>query len=154
MFVVAGLGNPGKQYEGTRHNIGFRVVSALADKHKIHGKIEPKFNAIIGRGSINGIDTIVVEPLTFMNLSGDAILKILNWYKIDYHNLIVVYDDTDINLGKLRFRLDGSDGGHKGIRSIIQNLGNKNDFTRLRVGIGPAPNGPERKNFVLQTIFS
>ncbi|MEW5818626.1 MAG: aminoacyl-tRNA hydrolase [Cyanobacteriota bacterium] len=153
MYLVAGLGNPGAQYEGTRHNIGFRVVSKLAERHNIAGKISQDFKALCGKGSVCGVDTIVVEPLTFMNLSGYSILKILNWYKIESSNLIVIYDDIDLNLGRLRFRPAGSDGGHKGIRSIIEQLGNKTDFSRLRVGIGPGPSGPLRKNFVLQPFL-
>lgn len=153
MYLIAGLGNPGKQYEATRHNIGFRVVSSFAQKHNIQGKTLPEFKAIAGKGNIFGADTIVVEPLTFMNLSGFSILKILNWYKIEIGNLIVVYDDIDINLGKIRLRPGGSDGGHNGIKSIIQQAGGKNDFSRLRVGIGPGPTGPERKNFVLKPFL-
>ncbi|MGD9580610.1 MAG: aminoacyl-tRNA hydrolase [Vampirovibrionia bacterium] len=149
MYLIAGLGNPGAQYEATRHNIGFRIISNLAEKHKIDGNFSQKFNAIVGKGTIKGIDTILVEPLTFMNLSGNAILKILNWYKIDHTKMLIIYDDIDLNLGRLRFKDGGSDGGHNGIKSIIEQLGGKQNFDRLRVGIGPGPNGPERKNFVL-----
>lgn len=149
MILVAGLGNPGKQYESTRHNIGFQVVSALAEKHNISGKQVNKFNAITGAGTVCGVDTIIVEPLTFMNLSGEAILKILNWYKIDPGKMIIIYDDIDLNLGRLRFRPEGSDGGHNGIKSIIGVLGGRQNFARLRVGIGPGPGGSLRRNFVL-----
>lgn len=152
MFLIAGLGNPGREYEYTKHNIGFRVVSNLADKHKIRGEFSSKFKALVGKGNILGIDTIIVEPLTFMNCSGFSILTILNWYKIDLSNLIVVYDDMDINLGKIRFRPDGSDGGHKGVKSIIEHAGGKTDFNRLRVGIGPRPDYIDRINFVLTTF--
>ena len=153
MFLVAGLGNPGPQYEGTRHNIGFRVVSSLADKYEIEGKVSQKFNAIVGRGSIKGVDTIVVEPLTFMNLSGNSILKILNWYKIEYTNMLVIYDDIDLDLGRFRFKSGGSAGGHNGMKSIIEQLGGKKDFDRFRIGIGPGPGGAERKNFVLKRFL-
>lgn len=153
MILVAGLGNPGAKYEATRHNIGFQVASALAEKHGIKGKQVNKFNAIAGVGNICGVDAIIVEPLTFMNLSGDAILKILNWYKLDYSKMIVVYDDIDLNLGRVRFRPDGSDGGHNGTKSIIGVLGGRKNFARLRVGIGPGPGGPQRKNFVLSRFL-
>lgn len=153
MFLVAGLGNPGPQYEGTRHNIGFRVVSSLADKYKIEGKVSQKFNAIVGRGSVKGVDTIIVEPLTFMNLSGNSILKILNWYKIEYTNMLVIYDDIDLNLGRFRFKSGGSAGGHNGMKSIIEQLGGKKDFDRFRIGIGPGPGGAGRKNFVLKRFL-
>jgi PTH1 family peptidyl-tRNA hydrolase len=153
MKLIAGLGNPGKEYEGTRHNIGFMVVSKLAEKHNIPGKMMPQFKAIVGKGVIKGVDTIIVEPLTFMNLSGFSVLKILNWYKIELADLIVVYDDIDFNLGKMRFRPDGSAGGHKGIQSIIDQSGGNQGFSRLRVGIGPGPSGPERKNFVLKPFL-
>lgn len=153
MYLVAGLGNPGAQYEGTRHNIGFRVISSLSDKNKIEGKFSQKFNAIVGRGTIKGVDTIIVEPLTFMNLSGNSILKILNWYKIEYTNMLVIYDDIDLNLGRLRFRKDGTAGGHNGMKSIIEQLGGKTDFDRLRVGIGPGPSGSERRDFVLKCFL-
>lgn len=154
MKLVAGLGNPGAQYEKTRHNIGFAVVGSFAEKYEIKAKFESKFNALVGKGSVFGKDTIVVEPLTFMNLSGEAIIKIVNWYKIDISEIIVVYDDIDINLGKLRFRRGGSDGGHNGIKSIIECFGGRSDFSRLRVGIGPGPNGDERRNFVLRPFFT
>lgn len=153
MYLVAGLGNPGPQYEGTRHNIGFRIVSSLADKYKIEGKVSQKFNAIVGRGTVKGVDTILVEPLTFMNLSGNSILKILNWYKIEHTNMLVIYDDIDLNLGRFRFREGGSTGGHNGIKSIIEQLGGKKDFDRLRIGIGPGPSGEERRNFVLKRFL-
>jgi PTH1 family peptidyl-tRNA hydrolase len=154
MKVVAGLGNPGKEYAGTRHNIGFRVAARLAEKYNIDGKFESKFNALVGKGKIKGLDTIIVEPLTFMNLSGHAILKILNWYRVELPELIVVYDDIDINLGRIRFRPDGGPGGHNGVKSIIEQSGGKTNFPRLRVGIGPGPAGPERRNFVLKPFMS
>jgi peptidyl-tRNA hydrolase, PTH1 family len=153
VIVIAGLGNPGKEYERTRHNVGFCVVNKLAIKHNISLSYSSKDNAVIGKGTICNTDTILVKPLTFMNLSGEAILKILNWYKIEISDLIVVHDDIDLNLGRIRFKPDGNDGGHNGIRSIISCLGNKNDFNRLKIGIGPGPNSYERKNFVLEPFL-
>ena len=112
MILIAGLGNPGKEYEATRHNIGFMVVSSLCEKYNLRPIFESKFNAIVAKGNILGLDTILVKPLTFMNLSGSSILKLLNWYKINIEDILVVYDDIDFNLGEIRFKKDGSAGGH------------------------------------------
>lgn len=150
MIVVVGLGNPGEKYENTRHNVGFMVTSALAEKFNINGKSDKKFNAIIGKGTIAGEEAIIVQPLTFMNLSGEAVGKILSYYKADKKNLLVVFDDLSLDLGVLRFRKQGSDGGHNGIKSIIKHLSGQNDFSRLKVGIGPQPPFLASENFVLQ----
>lgn len=150
MKLIAGLGNPGSKYEKTRHNAGFAVVSQLAEKHSVQGKTESKFNAILGKGKINGEDVIIVQPLTYMNLSGQAISAIMNFYKIEKENLMVVYDDISLDLGVLRFRSNGTDGGHNGVKSIIQNLGGNNKFARLKVGIGPQPSFLSSEDFVLQ----
>lgn len=150
MKIIVGLGNPGDKYKNTRHNAGFIVTGKLASKHNINGKTESKFNSIIGKGSVNGIDILIVQPLTYMNLSGEALSKVLNWYKIDPSDIIVVYDDISIDLGRIRFRNSGSDGGHNGIKSIIQHLGGFKNFSRLKVGIGPDPGGPVRQSYVLE----
>ena len=150
MKLIAGLGNPGDKYEFTRHNAGFIVVSKLAEKFGIIGKFDKKFNAIIGKGQIGNEDVLIVQPMTFMNLSGDAIVPLLNYYKMSYHDLLVVFDDISLDLGVLRFRAKGSDGGHNGIKSIIGNLGGKNDFSRLKVGIGPQPPFMPLESYVLQ----
>ena len=152
MIVIAGLGNPGEKYSSTRHNIGFMVIGKLSEKFSIHGKFEPKFNAITGRGHIHGVPVIIMQPMTYMNLSGNAIIKVLNFYKVPPENLMVVFDDISIDLGRIRFRKDGSDGGHNGIKSIIKSLGGLNKFPRLKVGIGPQPQGIPSESFVLQTF--
>jgi len=148
--VIAGLGNPGDKYADTRHNIGFKVTGLLAEKHNIDGKYSKKFNSIIGNGVIEDNEILIIQPLTFMNLSGTAIEKILNWRGIPYEDLFVVFDDISLDLGRIRFRPDGSDGGHNGIKSIIESLGGFKDFERLKVGIGPQPPLIAREDFVLQ----
>ena len=148
-MLIVGLGNPGKEYENTKHNIGFKVVSKLAEKHNLKEKFFSKANAIIAQGNIFNTSTIIVKPLTFMNCSGFSVLKILNWYKIQPKDLIVVYDEMALNLGKIRYRKDGSDAGHNGIKSIIEHLSNFSNFYRLRVGIGPDPGGERRRDYVL-----
>ena len=150
MKIIVGLGNPGDRYKKTRHNVGFMITGELAEKHNITGKMESKFNSIIGKGNINNVDVLIVQPLTFMNLSGQAVSKVLNWYKIEPTELFVVFDDISLDLGRIRFRTSGSEGGHNGVGSIIEQLGGFKDFPRLKVGIGPDPGGLFRKDFVLQ----
>lgn len=154
MKIIAGLGNPGDKYKDTRHNIGFMVTGELAEKYNISGKLEQKFNSMIGKGNILGDDVIIIQPLTFMNLSGEAIIKVINWYKLDYKDLFVVFDDISLDMGVMRFRSNGSDGGHNGIKSIIKQLGGFKDFPRLKVGIGPDPGGAVRQHYVLQKFTS
>lgn len=150
MKIIAGLGNPGDKYQATRHNVGFMVTEHLASSNNINGRFESKFNAIIGKGSIGDEEVLIVQPMTFMNLSGESIAKILGFYKLDKEDLLVVYDDLSIDVGKIRFRPSGSDGGHNGIKSIIKCLGNYKGFPRLKVGIGPQPPGMSAEAFVLQ----
>lgn len=150
MEIIVGLGNPGEKYKGTRHNIGFMVTGALASKHNINGRLEPKFNAMIGKGLISDKEVLIIQPLTYMNLSGQVIVRVLNWYKIEPTNLFVVYDDVSLDTGRIRFRPSGSDGGHNGIKSIIENLGGFIDFPRLKIGVGPDPGSVLRKSYVLQ----
>ena len=150
MKLIIGLGNPGAKYENTRHNAGFTVVSHLAEKHSISGKTESKFNAILGKGKIESEDVIIFQPLTYMNLSGQAASAVMSFYKIQKEDILVVYDDLSLDLGIIRFRSNGSDGGHNGIKSIIQHLGGDNKFARLKVGIGPQPSFLASEDFVLQ----
>jgi PTH1 family peptidyl-tRNA hydrolase len=147
--IIAGLGNPGEKYKNTRHNTGFVVVEALASRHSINGKFNSRFNAIIGKGSIKGTEVLIVQPLTYMNLSGEAVFKILNWYKADISDLLVVFDDVSLDLGKIRFRQEGSAGSHNGIKSIISCCGGQN-FARLKVGIGPNPGEHLWTSYVLE----
>ena len=134
MILILGLGNPGKDYEKTRHNAGFMFLDALASKYSLSFSFNKKFNAQIVGTSIEGEDIIFVKPQTYMNLSGNAALKIANYYKIPAEKIWVIYDDVDLTLGKIRTRQSGSSGGHKGIDSIIDNLNNDN-FFRIRIGI-------------------
>lgn len=152
MIVIVGLGNPGEKYSFTRHNIGFMITGKLSEKHSINGRFESKFNAIVGKGDVNGTPVMIVQPMTYMNLSGEALAKVLNFYKLPAENIIVVYDDLALDLGRIRFRKDGSDGGHNGIKSIIQCLGNNKIFPRLKVGIGPQPKGFPSEAYVLQAF--
>lgn len=140
MYVIVGLGNPGKKYEGTRHNIGFEVIDYLAQRNNIEMK-KIKHKALIGEGIICGEKVMLVKPQTFMNLSGESISDICEYYKVDLNKLVVAYDDIDIELGKLRVRKKGSGGTHNGMNNIIYCL--KNDsFPRIRIGIGkPQGNG-------------
>ncbi|UTT42999.1 aminoacyl-tRNA hydrolase [Exiguobacterium aurantiacum] len=147
MKCIVGLGNPGKKYEMTRHNVGFLAIDRLADKHGIKLD-EAKFKALIGTGRINGERVVLVKPLTYMNLSGESVRPILDYYKIEIDDLLVIYDDLDMVPGKLRFRPKGSAGGHNGIKSLIQHLGTQ-DFKRLKLGIGRPPHPIKVVDWVL-----
>ena len=134
MYVIVGLGNPGKKYQNTRHNLGFITLDRLAEKHNIKvSKIA--FKALVGDGSINNQKVLLVKPQTYMNLSGESIREVLSYYKVDPENLIVIYDDIDIEAGKLRIRKKGSAGSHNGMKSIIYQIKSE-DFPRIRIGIG------------------
>ncbi|HEY9857431.1 MAG TPA: aminoacyl-tRNA hydrolase [Stenomitos sp.] len=148
MKVVVGLGNPGKQYEETRHNAGFMVVERLAREWGVEGKHESRFEAMVGEGRVGSEKVILVEPITYMNLSGRSVQKVLHFYKLTPDDLLVVYDDFAIALGQVRVRTSGSAGGHNGISSIIQSL-NTQSFPRVRVGVGPLPPGASTTKFVL-----
>ena len=149
MKIIAGLGNPGEKYKNTRHNIGFMATEALASGHNIKGTFSAKFNAIIGKGMINKEEVIIVLPLTYMNLSGEAVSKIMNWYKIDLADLFVVFDDVSMDIGKIRLREEGSAGSHNGIKSIISCCGGQK-FPRLKIGIGPNPGEHLWASYVLE----
>jgi PTH1 family peptidyl-tRNA hydrolase len=138
MKLIIGLGNPGKTYAHNRHNIGFRCINHLAKLHSIPVK-KHQCQSQIGTGKIAGIEVLLAKPKTFVNLSGEAVGRLMCKYKIPVNDLIVIYDDLDLPLGKLRLRPDGSAGGHKGIKSIISALGSK-DFPRIKVGIGRPTN--------------
>ncbi|OGI02208.1 MAG: aminoacyl-tRNA hydrolase [Candidatus Melainabacteria bacterium GWF2_37_15] len=149
MLLIAGLGNPGQKYKGTRHNIGFMITGNLAEKHGIIGSFSSKFNAIVGKGKIKDTEVLIVQPQTYMNLSGQAISAVLNWYRLDISNLFVVFDDVTLDFGKMRFRPSGTAGSHNGIKSIIERCGSEN-FSRLKVGIGPNPGEHLWASYVLQ----
>lgn len=139
MYVIAGLGNPGKQYENTRHNMGFITIDQLAEKHDI--KVDKlKFKALVGEGRIAGQKVLLVKPQTFMNLSGESVREVMNFYKLEPEELIVIYDDIDIEPGTLRIRKFGSAGSHNGMKSVVQQLGSDR-FPRIRVGVGKQKRG-------------
>ncbi len=143
MKIIIGLGNPGKKYEFTRHNMGFIVVDHLASQYSINiNKI--KFRSLIGEGNIDGEKVLLVKPQTYMNLSGEAVRDIVNFYKIGIDDLIVVYDDIDTDIGDIRIRKFGSAGTHNGMKSIIYQL-NSDRFPRIRMGIGKSENIPLMK---------
>ncbi len=132
---MVGLGNPGLKYEFTRHNIGFRIVDSLAQDIEIEFKKVKSYYSLISRGMINNHKVMLVKPQTFMNLSGRAVSKVVSYYKISFRDLLIVYDDLNLELGQIRIRKKGSAGGHKGIESIMQYLVSE-DVPRLRIGIG------------------
>ena len=134
MYIIAGLGNPGKEFEHTRHNMGFAVLDKIAKKYNININ-KTKFKGICGEGFIGSEKVFLLKPQTYMNLSGESVLEAFQFYKIDGDKLIIIFDDVSIPLGKIRLRPSGSDGGQKGMKSIICILGSDN-FPRLRVGIG------------------
>ena len=134
MYVVVGLGNPGKQYENTRHNVGFNVIDILAKEYGI-SVTKIKHKALIGEGRIGTEKVLLVKPQTYMNLSGETLIDIYKYYKVDMENIIVIYDDIDLEVGKLRIRKKGSAGTHNGMRSVVQHL-NSDRFPRIRLGIG------------------
>jgi len=150
MKLVIGLGNIGDKYCFTRHNAGFMVVDKWALNNNLSFKEEKKLKCYMTKFRFNGEDVILAKPTTFMNLSGESVIALINYYKIDVKDVLVIYDDLSLELGRLRFRANGSDGGHNGIKSLIKHLGTSN-FTRLKVGIGPQPPIPS-ENFVLQNF--
>ena len=147
MYIIVGLGNPGDKYEKTRHNVGFNVIDLLAKEYSIDvSKIKHK--ALIGEGRVGTEKVILVKPMTYMNLSGESVADICNYYNIDLENLIVIYDDIDLDVGKIRIRKKGSGGTHNGMRSIVKCLGTT-DFPRVRVGVSKPEPGRDLANFVL-----
>ena len=148
MYIIAGLGNPGAKYSGSRHNTGFESVDILAENYKIAEDFE-KHRAICGKGVIEGEKALILKPLTFMNLSGESVLEAVSYYKVNVQSeLIVVYDDIDLDVGKMRIRKNGSAGGHNGMKNIVKLLGTE-DFVRVRVGVGAKPAGWDLADWVL-----
>ena len=146
MWVIAGLGNPGKKYSRTRHNIGFMVLEEVARRHTVDLKVRKDYR--VGKGSLDAHNILLIEPLLYMNMSGTIIKKILLKYSILPEHLITIYDDIDIQIGRLKIKKKGSSGGHKGIESIIQNIGSQ-EFIRIKVGIGK-DEGILAENYVLR----
>jgi len=147
MYIIAGLGNPTKEYAGTRHNVGFAVIDKLADEYNISMDIK-KHKAICGKGVIAGQKVVLVKPQTFMNLSGESLREVIDFYKEDIDKMLVIFDDISLDVGKLRLRPMGSAGGHNGIKSIIANLGT-DQFKRIKFGVGDKPRGYDLANWVL-----
>ena len=148
MYIIAGLGNPTREYDKTRHNAGFSVIDVLADRHNIDVS-EKKHKALCGKGMIEGEKVILVKPQTYMNLSGESIREVMDYYKLDpSEELIVIYDDISLNPGQLRIRLKGSAGGHNGIKNIIAQLGTQ-EFPRIKVGVGAKPPKMDLADYVL-----
>ena len=148
MYIIVGLGNPTKEYQNTRHNIGFDVIDKLGDIYNI-SVLEKKHKALVGKGIINGQKVILAKPQTYMNLSGESVRELVDYYKVDEETeLIVVYDDISLDVGQLRIRKKGSAGGHNGIKNIIQHLGH-DVFPRIKMGVGEKPKGYDLADYVL-----
>ena len=147
MYLIVGLGNPGREYEHTRHNAGFDAIDVLAGKLGADVK-EKKHKGLCGKGMIAGEKVILLMPQTFMNLSGESVRAAADFYKIDAEHMIVLYDDIDLDVGKLRVRAKGSAGGHNGIKNIIAHMGTQ-EFPRVRIGVGAKPDRMDLADYVL-----
>ena len=147
MYIIAGLGNPEKKYDGTRHNIGFRMLDAVAARFGID-VTEKKHKGIEGKGMIGSEKVILAKPLTYMNLSGECVREIADYYKVEPSKIIILFDDISLDVGKIRIRKKGSAGGHNGIKSVIAELGT-DDFPRLKFGVGDKPSGGDLVDHVL-----
>ena len=147
MYVIAGLGNPGAKYENTRHNTGFDVLDILSERCGI-AVTQKKHHALIGKGVVNGVKTVLVKPQTFMNLSGTAVREVLTYYDVPPERLIVICDDINLDVGVLRIRKNGSAGGHNGLKDIIREIGSQ-EFMRVRVGAGKQPEKTDLISHVL-----
>lgn len=150
MKLIAGLGNIGNKYTFTRHNAGFMLLDSIALNSGLIFKENSKLKSLIANFKTANEDYLLIKPTTFMNLSGEAVRAVVDYYKIDVKDILIIFDDISLELGKIRFRPDGSDGGHNGIKSVIQHMGTK-DIARLKIGIGPQPNIPSEV-FVLQNF--
>lgn len=148
MYIIVGLGNPAGKYENTRHNVGFDVIDKLAEQENI-GVLEKKHKAVIGKGVIAGEKCVLAKPQTFMNLSGESVRELLDYYKVDAaEDLIVISDDVSLDVGQLRIRKKGSAGGHNGLKNIIAHLGH-DTFMRVKIGVGEKPKGWDLADYVL-----
>ena len=150
MKLIIGLGNPAEKYKNNRHNIGFIAIEQLGKDLGISIDKRKKF-CLFGKGKFSGKDLILLKPLTFMNLSGEAIVYLANYYNIPTDDIIVIHDDCSIPVGKLKIKRDGSDGGHNGIKSVIYSLNDKN-FIRIKLGIGSPPDGMALEDYVLSNF--
>lgn len=163
MFLIAGLGNPGTEYAATRHNIGFDMVTYLSDKYDIAVRTR-EGKALTGKGMIAGQKVILAQPQTYMNLSGESVRALMDYYKIAEDELIVIYDDISLEVGQIRVRPKGSAGGHNGIKNIIAHLGSQ-EFARIKIGVGAKPEGgdlikhvlgrfPKEEDAMLRDVFA
>jgi len=150
MYLIVGLGNPEEKYSNTRHNMGFDVINELSKECNIKVS-KSKFDAFYGMGEINSKKVILVKPQTYMNLSGDSVIKFKKFYKVSNKNIIVIYDDIDLKLGDIRLKAKGSAGSHNGMKSVIENLKTE-DFIRIRVGIGTPKDKQDIINYVIGQI--
>ena len=147
MYIIVGLGNPTDQYQATRHNIGWDAITRLSDDYRIPLDFK-KHKAICGKGFIEGEKVILAQPMTYMNLSGESVRELVDYYKVTPQEVIIIYDDISLEVGQLRIRKQGSAGGHNGIKSIISHLGT-DDFPRIKVGVGDKPKGWDLADYVL-----
>ena len=150
MYLIVGLGNPESDYSKTRHNMGFNVINKLAEEYDIEVN-KSKFKGLLGQGIIEGNKVILLKPQTYMNLSGESLIEVMNFYKISPEDIIVIYDDIDTDPGTIRIRKSGSAGSHKGMISIIENIGTE-DFVRVRVGIGRPEDTSDMIYYVIGAI--
>lgn len=147
MYIIVGLGNPTKEYDKTRHNVGFSVIDVLADRIGIN-VTEKKHRAYCGKGMLEGQKVVLAKPQTFMNLSGESVRAIMDFYKISPEEIIIIYDDVSLEPGQLRIRTQGSAGGHNGMKNIIAHLGTQ-EFPRIKVGVGEKPKNMDLADYVL-----
>lgn len=147
MFLIVGLGNPGVEYAATRHNIGFDMITYLSDKYNIPVNSR-EGKALVGKGILAGEKVMLAQPQTYMNLSGESVRALMDYYKIDIEDLLVIYDDISLDVGQIRMRGKGSAGGHNGIKSIIQHTGTQ-EFARIKIGVGQKPEGGDLIKHVL-----
>ena len=147
MFLIVGLGNPGVEYAATRHNIGFDMITYLSDKYNIPVNSR-EGKALVGKGILAGQKVMLAQPQTYMNLSGESVRALMEYYKIDIEDLLVIYDDISLDVGQIRMRGKGSAGGHNGIKSIIQHTGTQ-EFARIKIGVGQKPEGGDLVKHVL-----
>lgn len=147
MYIIIGLGNPSREYQATRHNVGFDAITRISDDHHISLDMK-KHKAICGKGVIGGERVLLAQPQTYMNLSGESVRELLDYYKVSNKEIIVIYDDISLDVGQLRLRKKGSAGGHNGIKNIISNLGT-DEFMRIKVGVGDKPKNWDLADYVL-----
>lgn len=152
MYIIVGLGNPESKYDKTRHNIGFRLIDELAVRNGITFS-DRKHNGLVGKGIISGEKVILLKPLTYMNLSGECVGPAADYYKVEPENVIILFDDISLDVGRIRIRKKGSAGGHNGIKSIIAHLGSEN-FLRLKFGVGDKPKEMDLADYVLGRFSS